>query len=689
MNTLTAVTLVVLLVLLAGLILPLRLSWRSKAILAAVVITGMSRNYIYVITGGNGFDPDIPYNLYFVLDLARTTLITLAALVLIRLAINGTVKIMRRDIKASVLPEFSVFHAQLMLLGAFAIACYGTSCAYTKPRINHYQITMERLDPRLDGLRVIMLSDFHISAPSDPSYVADIITRINALNPDLVLLPGDLIDGKVNRRHAVVRQLFDLKAKYGVYITSGNHEYYSGYQQWHDYFVQGGLISLDNKVVALKDAKGKTMLTLGGVTDPKASNYGLPLPDVKGVAAALDDSAPTVILSHRPAYAVDFADSDKKVDLVLSGHTHGGLVLGFNQIVARLNDGFLSGHYRIKSTDLIVSNGIAVWQGYPMRLGVPNEFVVMTLRSSTPATEKTVKITRAADIKRERAEAAALKAREAQQRKAMAEARGAAQNAAAGSKADGAGAAGAAGKSQGAPGQMVLTASASKNQAAAAAGTGAPGGALPDVLSQETSPRGGSPVDASEIRTSSGSVQGLNLILPMVDTESGKTWHSITSLALLPENLSTDQINRINEIINESRTPAPAAPEKTVEEPAPEDNRVHFPDGIYLEVLKESSAAVSDSKAASLGRNQGQTAERMSQTHSSDGKARGTPANPADQSSPSGRAPVRPLTPEELAELEYNSENSTAEIQSEYAISLGNSKQKPDDKGVKDMLEKR
>ena len=88
------------------------------------------------------------------------------------------------------------------------------------------------------------------------------------------------------------------------------------------------------------------------------------MPDVKGVAQALDDSAPTIVLSHRPAYAIDFANSDKNVDLVLSGHTHGGLILGLNQVVAKINEGFLSGHYRINNTDLIVSNGIAVWSGY-------------------------------------------------------------------------------------------------------------------------------------------------------------------------------------------------------------------------------------------------------------------------------------------------------------------------------------
>lgn len=115
MNTLTIVTLLVLVLLILGLIMPLRLSWRSKAILTVVTIVGMSRNYIYLVVGGNSFDPNIPYNLYFVLDLTRATLITLALLVLARQILNLIAKLVKRQAKAFVIPAFSLFHAQLML----------------------------------------------------------------------------------------------------------------------------------------------------------------------------------------------------------------------------------------------------------------------------------------------------------------------------------------------------------------------------------------------------------------------------------------------------------------------------------------------------------------------------------------------------------------------------------------------
>lgn len=655
-NTQNLVSLVVLLVLLFGLIMPLRLSWRSKTILSLLVILGISRNYLHLIVGGNPFDPDIPYNLNFVLDLSRTTLITLAGLVVFRSLLNLGAKIIKRSYKAFVLPAFSLFHAQLMLILALAVACYGTSTAYSKPRINHYQVTMERLDPRLDGMRVIMVSDFHITTTTDPSYVGDIVNKINSLNPDLILLPGDLIDGQVNKRDAVTKLLFNLKAKFGVYLTTGNHEYYSGYQSWHDYFVKGGIMSLDNKVVALQDDKNKTLLTLGGITDPKAANYGLPMPDVKGVAQALDDSAPTIVLSHRPAYAIDFAHSDKKVDLVLSGHTHGGLILGLNQVVAKINEGFLSGHYRINNTDLIVSNGIAVWSGYSMRLGVPNEFIVMTLRSKTKPTKDTINITRRADLQRE------LLAKQQAQAKAQAMAQALANQVKAGT--------------------MVLTANSQSNNQAQAQGK-----TQSQDIAKTKEPKvnldgayGGTL--SGEIKTKTGSISGINLILPMVDTESGKTYQSITNLALLPDDISADQRERIIAILKEGPQSNKEDSEKPLEQCVVAPNKTStLPDGIKLVVLKPGPNDKHDQEL--LQNSNAKTAPAITIT------------NPKSNSTQGKQAPTTAnkeqsvyLSTEELIAKEQQAEDVTAEIQTEYAISLGNSQEKIDDKAVKDLLQK-
>lgn len=512
MSTLTIATLVVIAIVLVFFVMPLGLSARSKLILALITLLAPGKSYLHFIVGGDAFDPKIPYNLTFVFDLARTTLIFLALLTLVRLALNLLYRLVRLNFRVSLLPTASLFHAQLMVLCALALACYGTSCAYEKPELKHYECVVERLDPRLDGMKIIMLSDLHISAPTDANAIYQLVQEVNAVKPDLILLPGDLMDGALSQRRAISDLLFDLKAKFGVYISAGNHEYYSGYQQWRTYFEQGGLISLDNKVVALKDQQGKVLLNLGGLTDPRAARYNLPTPDVTGVVAALDASAPSIILSHRPQYAVDLERAasslgsqnsaqtlanflapesapvtaapapQKQVDIVLSGHTHGGLVWFLRDIVAKANGGFVSGYYQINKTNLIVGNGTMVWMGFPLRLGVPSQVIELILHSKT------------------------------QYGPAL-------------------------------PMSQRLTAAAERYQVTAP---------QPAATQPHTADSG------SDLRLPQD-LASIDLMLPMVDTTTGKFSNELTKLVLLPERITKDQLRRINAILTE-QPPKPQEP---------------------------------------------------------------------------------------------------------------------------------
>lgn len=619
MNTITLSTIVVILVVLICFILPLRLSWRSRGFMAFVVLLASSKSYLYLLVGGDAYDPAIPYNLTFIFDIARTTLIFLAILALIRLIINICAKLLHRDIKAEALPSFSLFHAQLMLLVSFALACYGTACAYGTPEVKNYSITMNRLDPRLDGMKVVMLSDLHISSPTNVNVIYDLVQRVNDMNPDLILMPGDLMDGSVAMRRPITNLLFDLKAKFGVYISSGNHEYYSGYQQWRDYFEQGGLVSLDNKVLVLKDAVGKTLLNLGGLTDERAALYHMPEPDVKGVLTALDDKAPSIILAHRPRLAkalaaaqpqvkpqpkngqsataagaaaatnADAAGADasagkdtgpddakdvgagsgfdpaqvaaanlpeRTVDLVLSGHTHGGLVTGLSRVVAKANDGFVSGHYKLGRTSLIVGNGTMVWMGFPLRIGVPGQIVVVTLKAAkgSPSVPLELKLTAAAD--KVRSVIAVDKQKQEESHK-LALHRSEAASAAAATTTNAVNTDQAAPGSQ--PGQLVLTGTVRNVSQAAPATALAPATAATPAQNNEPGAHGYSlgliSKDAATKSTAdtakSARLPQVQLILPMVDPESGQISEQVTSVALLPDNLTQDQINRINAIIHE------------------------------------------------------------------------------------------------------------------------------------------
>lgn len=663
MSTSTLITLVVIAVILVLFVLPLRMSWRSKGIIALIALIAPSKSYLYLVVGGDAFDPLIPYNLTFIFDLARTTAIFLAFLVLLRLIINVGYRLLHLNWHCELLPTSSLFHAQLMVIASFLLACYGTSCAYSTPELKRYEFTLERLDPRLEGMKIIMLSDLHISTPTDASYIYQLVERVNASKPDLILLNGDIVDGTLAQRRPLTDLLFALKAKYGVFITSGNHEYYSNYPEWRQYFEQGGFISLDNKVVALQDQAGKLLLNLGGLTDPRAARYNLPTPDVTGVVQALDDRAPSLIMSHRPQYAVDLALTahqinaqraqaaakiaaqnaavhpaapqaaaqteskadvqaaetkapapnfiPKHVDLVLSGHTHGGLAYGWRELIAQANGGFVSGHYQLNHTHLVVGNGIMVWMGFPLRLGVPNQIVELTLHSKLPQGKMPLPLS-------ERLTAAAeLKYEAAQKAKAQQDA----SKPAAGARA-----------------QLTMPAAQESVNPATAL-------LSPEHIIAPHSDDGiidsFSLAQSDEIKPS-GSVlhiprelSNLELILPMVDAETGAVSSAITKLAVLPERISHDQLRRINAILAEDPTRAAQPAQQEASSDEQESLSTDPKSGVSVIVLKDAPLKTQPAKQT--------TKQAAPQAAASKPAAQGqapAPAQPTAQTATNQQAPA-------------------------------------------------
>lgn len=707
-------TIAALVIVIVGFILPLRLSWRSKAIMCVIALLAVSKSYIYHIVGGNTYDPEIPYNLAFVFDIARTTMLFLMLLVLVRFVLNCLYRIVKLSWSVSLLPTFSLFHAQLMLLVSFACACYGTSCAYGMPEIKPYEFTIERLDPRLDGMRIVVMSDIHVSAPTDVNLIYKMVHKVNALEPDLILLLGDLMDGSVEQRRPITNLLFELKAKYGTFISSGNHEYYSGYQEWRDYFEQGGFISLDNKVVELLDNQGKPLMNLGGITDPRAARFNLPMPDPQGVIKALDPQAPSIILSHRPQYAPDFAAS-KQVDLVVSGHTHGGLVVGLDRLVANANGGFVSGLYQLGDTKLVVCNGTMLWMGMPLRLGVPSQILQITLRSAERPTKDTLMLTRAADKAREiaanaaqakaqkaeaEAEAVAAAATEAES-PAQAAATTQVENADTAAPADAAEAtyvAKAADASTVNAANKAQTTSESATETIAAANQEIPAHGL-DL--GELGPRPNQP----------NAVQGLQLILPMKNAENGTISESVTNVALLPNNLTADQLRRINDIINED--PVEIAKAKAAAEAAQA-----AAEAMQLQALsKQVNLIVRKDSTKLQEQEQAQAATAVGSNQQIPNASISAPADPATKTGVMQLVPrdpepdatnssaqveaaiknadtdnanseevsleMRPRRP--IVQIGDDDTDTTLELQAEYAISLGNSALEINDQSVQEV----
>ncbi len=179
-------------------------------------------------------------------------------------------------------------------------------------------------------------------------------------------------------RREDVAPLTGLKARDGVLAVPGNHEYFFDVDRWLQVFAAQNMQILRNAHRVLQ--RGEGQLVIAGVTDLSASRNGALAPDVAGAIRNAPSGVPVILLDHQPMMAKRTAELG--IALQLSGHTHGGMVRGLDRLVARGNDGFVSGLYRVGDMQLYVNNGTGLWPGFALRLGVPAELTEFTLRSA-------------------------------------------------------------------------------------------------------------------------------------------------------------------------------------------------------------------------------------------------------------------------------------------------------------------
>lgn len=263
----------------------------------------------------------------------------------------------------------------LATIGAMAVSAYGVSQAIMVPEVRRVPVAIKDLPPALEGFRLVQLTDLHISRLFDARWVTAVVNRTDELKPDLVVITGDLIDGTPAARQADVAPLAQLKARHGVFAITGNHEYYFDAQQWIPQFRKLGMQMLLN-AHAVIDVDG-AQLVLAGITDTVATTHGMAGPDLGLALQGAPQGSPAILLSHRPSGALN--NAAQGVALQLSGHTHGGMFIGLDKLASRANEGFVSGLYQVRPMQLYVSNGTALWNGFPVRIGVPAEITEFTL----------------------------------------------------------------------------------------------------------------------------------------------------------------------------------------------------------------------------------------------------------------------------------------------------------------------
>ncbi|HEX7746683.1 MAG TPA: metallophosphoesterase, partial [Micromonosporaceae bacterium] len=261
-------------------------------------------------------------------------------------------------------------------LTATAVTGYGVTEALGPPRLRRVQIPLAKLPRGMDGLRIATVSDIHLGPLAGRGHTGRVVAAINRLDADLVAVVGDLVDGTVAELGAAAAPLHDLRARHGSYFVTGNHEYYSGVEEWVAEVDRLGLQVLQNERREIRARSG--VLDLAGVDDPTATEMGPSGgPDFERALGGRDPGRPVVLLAHQPIQVREAAGYG--VDLQLSGHTHGGQMVPFNYLV-RLQQPVVSGLDTVDGTKVFVTTGAGFW-GPPVRVGVPPEVVLVELRS--------------------------------------------------------------------------------------------------------------------------------------------------------------------------------------------------------------------------------------------------------------------------------------------------------------------
>ncbi|WP_306313692.1 metallophosphoesterase [Streptomyces hydrogenans] len=260
--------------------------------------------------------------------------------------------------------------------GAAAAAAAGTVAngAYgvlRGPKVKRVTVPLAKLPRAAHGYRIAVVSDIHLGPILGRAHSQRIVDAINATQPDLIAVVGDLVDGTVENLGPAAEPLARLRARHGSFFVTGNHEYFSGADAWVDHVRELGMRPLRNERLEIPAG-----FDLAGVDDVAGESEGQG-PDFARALGDRDRSRAAVLLAHQPVVIDDAVAHG--VDLQLSGHTHGGQLWPGN-LLAELANPTVAGLERYGDTQLYVSRGAGAW-GPPVRVGAPSDITVVQLAS--------------------------------------------------------------------------------------------------------------------------------------------------------------------------------------------------------------------------------------------------------------------------------------------------------------------
>jgi predicted MPP superfamily phosphohydrolase len=262
-----------------------------------------------------------------------------------------------------------------VILAVAGINIYGF---YEAGNIGIEKITLRtsKLPAKMDSFRVVQVSDIHFSATNGMRLAKKIHDIIKGLKPDLLVSSGDLFDGGLREKEAVIDLFRDLEPPYGKYACAGNHEFIHGIEQTSEFIESAGFRFLRNECVNAGD-----FLSIAAIDDPTVNRFGNePSVSEDKVLAALSPERLNIFLKHQPRIE---AGSIGKFDIQLSGHTHKGQIFPFTLIV-HIFYRYMDGLFDLgKGSYLYVSRGTGTW-GPPIRFLTFPEITVIDFANKQP-----------------------------------------------------------------------------------------------------------------------------------------------------------------------------------------------------------------------------------------------------------------------------------------------------------------
>lgn len=269
-------------------------------------------------------------------------------------------------------PARVIFHTRsVVLVLVIGVVSYGIYNANQLKEVT-YPIQIHK-NTSLDHLNIVLISDLHLGYINDVKFIEDVVDRINGLQPDIVLMTGDIFNGNyyaLSNPSKGMELLSTIQSTYGVYACLGNHDAGRSYDEIVNFIDKSNIKLLNDEHVVIDNQ----FVVVGRRDSSPIGHQGNPRAITSEVMSKIDTNMPVIVMDHQPSNMIEYGDD---VDLIISGHTHQGQVFPGNLITnAMFTVDY--GHYQknLNSPHVIVTSGAGTW-GPPLRIGTNSEIALI------------------------------------------------------------------------------------------------------------------------------------------------------------------------------------------------------------------------------------------------------------------------------------------------------------------------